>query len=89
MAEEYPILFKILQKDQYDQKRLLSNIKGRKINSGRTMEKIESQGNGSFSLLKECKKCGHTMLDHSTRSGSGAEPEIGSCKECDCEEFAE
>ncbi|MDE2144727.1 MAG: hypothetical protein KGJ01_02050 [Patescibacteria group bacterium] len=53
------------------------------------MEKIESQGNGSFSLLKECKKCGHTMLDHSTRSGSGAEPEIGSCKECDCEEFAE
>ncbi len=52
------------------------------------MEQAENQRKGSFALLKECKKCGHTMLDHSKRSDS-EDMETGSCKECDCGEFVD
>ncbi len=53
------------------------------------MEQTGNQRKGSFSLLKECKSCGHTMLDHSTRSDSEEELETGTCKECDCSGFVE
>jgi hypothetical protein len=50
---------------------------------------MEQATKGSFSLLKECKKCGHTLLDHATRRSADSELEVGSCKECNCQKFAE